>query len=138
MTTPSHTWPQIWQPIVGTLKLIELWRDGIIQAQLEECKCKCNKEVYERISRQMAHVGHERTAEQCREKAKKLKAAYRKIKDSHNVNGRGRKNCRFLEAMDGVLADKPSTRPAVLIDTLEEKILQNSKNPQIHSTVVLH
>lgn len=99
-----------------TLKLIELWGDDRVQAELEGCKR--NKQVYERVSREMVRAGHKRTAEQCRDKAKKLKGDYRKVKDTHNKTGEGRKKWKFLEAMDAVLADKPSTQPPVLIDTL--------------------
>ena len=50
-----------------TLQLIELWGDDRVQAELEGCKC--NKQVYERVSREMVRAGHKRTAEQCRDKA---------------------------------------------------------------------
>ena len=69
----------------------------------------------------MAEAGFEKTAEQCREKAKKLKAEYRKVKDQHKKTGQGREKWKFLEAMDAVLADKPATRPPVLIDTLDQE-----------------
>ena len=107
-----------WRTDEETHKLIALWGDDNIQAQLEGCKR--NKEVYERIAKGMSESGHTKTAEQCREKAKKLKSTYRKIKDKHNKTGEGRNKWIFLEAMDTVLADKPSTQPPVLIDTLEE------------------
>ena len=100
-----------------TFKLIELWGDDRIQAQLEGCKR--NKEVYKKIARGMVEAGHEKTAEQCREKAKKLKAEYRKVKDSQNKSGAGRKSWKYLDAMDAVLGDKPATRPQVIVDTLE-------------------
>ena len=80
-----------------------------------------NKEVYERIARGMSGSGHTKTAEQCREKAKKLKTTYGKTKDKHNKTGWGRKKWLFLDTMDAVLADKPSTQPPVLIDTFEEE-----------------
>ena len=100
-----------------TFKLIELWGEDTIQVQLEGCKR--NKDVYLNISKQMNEAGYEKTADQCRDKAKKLKTTYRKIKDKHGKTGEGRKRWVFLEAMDTVLGDKPSTRPAFLIDTLE-------------------
>ena len=115
-----------------TLKLIELWGDDRIQAQLEGCKR--NKEVYERIAREMAEAGLEKTAEQCREKAKKLKGEYRKVKDKHNQTGQGRKKWKFLEAMDTVLADKPATRPPVLIDTLSTDV-KPVQEVQVEGTV---
>ena len=65
----------------------------------------------------MSEAGFEKSAEQCRDKGKKLKSKYRKVKDKHRVTGEGRKRWKFLEAMDNVLADKPSTHPTTLIDT---------------------
>ena len=44
-----------------------------------------------------------KTAEQCRKKAKKQKAEYRKVKDSQNKSGAGRKSWKYLDAMDAVL-----------------------------------
>ena len=98
-------------------KLIELWGDDTIQAKLEGCKR--NKDVYEKIARGMREAGYARTAVQCRDKAKKMKAEYRKIKDGHNQTGTERKHWRFLDALDNVLGDKPSTHPPVVDDTLE-------------------
>ena len=69
----------------------------------------------------MSQAGYaDKTADQCRDKAKKLKIRYRKIKDKHGKTGEGRSNWVFLDAMDMVLGDKPSTRPVVLVDTLRD------------------
>ena len=57
----------------------------MIQAQLEGCKR--NKEVYERVARRIQEAGYDKSAEQCRQKAKKLKLEYRKIKDKHHKTG---------------------------------------------------
>ena len=74
-------------------KLIELWGDDAIQAKLEGCKR--NKEVYKKIARGMREAGYDRSADQCRDNAKKLKAEYQKIKDTHNKTGTDRNNCKF-------------------------------------------
>ena len=95
-------------------KLVEIWGDDTIQAALEGCKR--NKQVYERVSSRMRDAGFERTAEQCRDKAKKLKSEYRKVKDKHEKSGSGRKAWKFLDALDAVLGDKPATRPTVVVD----------------------
>ena len=49
-------------------KLIKLWGDDTVQAQLEGCHR--NIQVYERISRDMISAGYERSVQQCRGKAK--------------------------------------------------------------------
>ena len=109
-----------------TLKLIEVWGDENIQNQLEGCKR--NKTVYEKVSQSMSEAGFEKSADQCREKAKKLKNEYRMMKDKHRKTGEGRKEWKFLNVMDNVLTDKPSTCPSVLIDTLENKVETDDKS----------
>ena len=49
-----------------TFKLIELWGEDKIQAQLEGCKR--NKEVFAGISRKMEEAGYQKSATQCRDK----------------------------------------------------------------------
>lgn len=53
------------------IKLISLWGEDEIQVQLDVCKR--NKSVFEKIAREMAAAGFNRTAVQCREKVKKLR-----------------------------------------------------------------
>ena len=52
-----------------TAKLIEIWREQAIQEQLEGCKR--NRDVYDKVSREMQKAGYTRTGQQCREKIKK-------------------------------------------------------------------
>jgi len=68
-----------------TSKLIEIWADDRIQSELEGCHR--NKDVYVHVSRKMCDAGYSRTFKQCREKIKKLKKEYRKIKDATNESG---------------------------------------------------
>ena len=89
-----------------------------IQAQLEGCRR--NKEIYEKIAHDLSDAGYQRTADRCREKVKKLKSEYRKVKNGHNKTGTGRNNWRFLDALDAVIGDKPATKPPVVIDSLED------------------
>ena len=88
-----------------TYKLIKIWGDEKIQSQLKGCKR--NKTVYQRIACSLSEAGFQKSAEQCKDKGKKLKSKYRKVKDKHRVTGEGRKRWKFLEAIDNVLADKP-------------------------------
>ena len=107
-----------------TLKLIELWNEDNVQSQLEGCKR--NKAVFESISRRMNDASFERTANQCREKIKKLRAEYKKVKDNNNQTGNNRKTCKFYERLDNVLGSKPATRPPIVIDTFESSSTNNS------------
>ena len=101
-----------------TLSLIEIWGDDRIQAQLEGAHR--NRNVYLKIARQMSEAGYQRTLEQCRDKIKKLKGKYRKVKDKDGKTGEGRNNWDYFEAMDSILGHKPATHPPVVIDTMAE------------------
>ena len=76
----------------ATLKLIEIWGEDSIQAQLEGCKR--NREVFKKYSAKWA--GYPRTEKQCRDKVKKLQRDYKKIKDNNNETGRDRKTFVFF------------------------------------------
>ena len=96
--------------------MISIWSEDNIQAQLEGCKR--NHEVYTKISQELSVAGYTRTYEQCRDKLKKLKAEYKKIHD---------KRKDYYDAMDGVLGQKPSTQPAVVVDTLGDSQVQDTQ-----------
>ena len=83
------------------LKLVELWGEDSVQEQLEGCKR--NSQVYHRIAREMQIAGFDRTGQQYRDKMKKLRSEYRKIKDSNSRMGESRSKWKFFEYMDAIL-----------------------------------
>ena len=76
-------------------RLIDCWSKEGIQEQLEGSRC--NKHVYDKLSRSLAEHDIEKTGEQCRTKVKKLRQEYKKIKDNHNLMGRGRIQWKYFE-----------------------------------------
>ena len=103
------------------LKLIELWGDGSIQAQLEGCKR--NQEVYDKIAADLRDAGFERTGKQCQDKIKKLKGEYRKIKDKRNKTGEGRfPEWDYFDTMDEILGHRPATQPPVVVNSMDEGV----------------
>ena len=100
------------------LKLIELWGDEEIQALLEGCTR--NRHVYEKVVEGMKEAGYDKSCVQCRDKIKKLRGEYRKIKDNNKETGRNRKNLKFYDPLNEILASRPTTQPAVVIDSLLE------------------
>ena len=64
----------------------------------------------------MVEAGYEKTGVQCRDK---LKAEYKKVKDNNDETGRRQKVWKFYDCMNEVLGNRPTTRPAVVIDTLK-------------------
>ena len=87
-----------------------------MQEQLEGCKR--NKGVFEKISAGMTAAGFSRTAAQCRDRIKKLKKDYKKVKDYHRETGRGRKQFKHYELLNNMLGNRPSTQPAIVLDAL--------------------
>ena len=103
-----------------TLKLIEAWGNGAIQALLDGCKH--NQEVFDKIVRELRDASYERTGKQCRNKVKQLKGDYRKIIDKRNTTGEGRyPEWEFYDATDAILGHKPATQPPVVGQSLEDE-----------------
>ncbi|XP_011406402.1 PREDICTED: zinc finger protein with KRAB and SCAN domains 2-like [Amphimedon queenslandica] len=101
-------------------KLLELWGEEGIQAQLEGCTR--NKHIYEKVSKSMEESGYSKTAIQCREKIKKLKKDYKKVKDKNIPTGTGTTVWKFYDAVNDILGNKPATHPPVVIDTSVESV----------------
>jgi len=113
-----------------TLKLIQLWSSEDIQTQLEGCKR--NKLVFERIASEMRKEGFERMFQQCREKTKKLRQEYKKIKDKLRETGQeGRQylisKFEYFEVLDKIFGNKPATQPKVIIDSMAGKATVESE-----------
>ena len=65
--------------------------------------------MFEKISKLMHKAGYDRTGTQCREKIKKLKVDYRKVKDKNNQTGNNRKGTKFYYTMNKILGIKLTT-----------------------------
>jgi len=114
------------ETLKSRLKLISIWSEDNIQAQLEECKK--NLDVWTEVSREMTSAGYSRTYEQCCEKMKKLRTEYKKISSKRNETGQGRyPEWDYFDAMGDVLAHKPSTQPEVVVDALADSQVQNTQ-----------
>ena len=115
-----------------THKLIEIWGEDNIQSQLEGCHR--NKEVHQHIAQKMRKAEYERTFEQCREKVKKLKKEYRRLKDTLNETGQGRSKeveWPYFELMDRILGHKPTTVPESIIDSLAQSQGNNDSRTEM-------
>ncbi|XP_030620942.1 1-aminocyclopropane-1-carboxylate synthase-like protein 1 isoform X2 [Chanos chanos] len=87
------------------VELLQLWSDESVQIELESCLR--NQHVFNRIAEVMQGKGILRTGDQCREKIKKLKLEYRRIKENQKTMRSGR-SWKFYEVMDRVLTNRPS------------------------------
>ena len=83
----------------------------------------------------MGESGFDRTFQQCRDKLKKLKSEYRKLKDKQGKTGEGKiKDWDYFDPMDAILGTKPATKPPVIVDTLQDKrdIQEDLSGPDHH------
>ena len=102
-----------------TFKLISLWSEDVIQQQLEGCRR--NSTVFRKIADGLSEGGFTRTLEQCRDKIKKLKAEYKKIRDKRDTTGQGRyPEWEYFDAMNEVMAAKHSTEPPVVVESFSD------------------
>ncbi|XP_029971617.1 uncharacterized protein LOC115405945 isoform X2 [Salarias fasciatus] len=93
----------------------EKWTDSEVRDLLHLFGCReiqrddtrRNLKVYASISEQLALRGVHRTAKQCREKIKKLKQDYKKVKDQNIRSGYERKTNKWYEKMDAILGHRP-------------------------------
>lgn len=83
------------------VELLQLWSDESVQIELESSLR--NQRVFDRIAHILRERGIYRTGDQCREKIKKMKLEYRRIKDNHKM-----RSWKFYDVMDRVLANRPA------------------------------
>ncbi|KAM6961343.1 1-aminocyclopropane-1-carboxylate synthase-like protein 1 [Aplochiton taeniatus] len=83
------------------VELLQLWSDETVQVELESSLR--NQRVFDRIANILQDKGIYRTGDQCREKIKKMKLEYRRIKDNHKM-----RSWKFYDVMDRVLANRPA------------------------------
>ena len=106
-----------------TFSLIAIWGSDSIQGQLKVSKR--NKSIFMKVASELSAMGYSRTAEQCREKVKKMKGEYRKRKS--NEEGYIGKQWKFLDAMDKVMSKQEQ-------DSAEESAL-HSPLPLLNTTL---
>ena len=106
-----------------TLKLIDVWSESNVR---EELGCRRNKHVYDKISKELEKSGFEKSGTQCRDKIKKLKGEYKKIKDSNRPTGTGRKSGKYFDKLNEILGNKPATMPYAVVDTSADHDAQDS------------
>ena len=125
-----------------TFKLISLWSEDVIQEQLEGCRR--NRSVYSRLADDLREAGFSRTLEQCRDKIKKLKGEYKKIRDKRETTGEGRyPEWESFDALDNVLGPKHSTEPPTVVESFpqigpDDETQDMSGEPAVHSPAPSH
>lgn len=88
------------------LTLLTHWANPAVQQELS--RNVRNNAVYSSLSAKLASLGYNKTAQKCKEKLKKLKQDYRRIKNSNHLDGG--KNIWF-DIIDQVLGASVQKRP---------------------------
>ncbi|XP_068254695.1 1-aminocyclopropane-1-carboxylate synthase-like protein 1 isoform X2 [Nyctibius grandis] len=94
--------------------------------------CLRNQHVFNRIAEVLREKGIHRTGDQCREKIKKMKLEYRRIKDNSKAP-RGGRTWKFYEVMDRVLTSRPTLAYSSLSSSMmAQQVLQGSMVESYH------
>ncbi|XP_058502095.1 1-aminocyclopropane-1-carboxylate synthase-like protein 1 [Solea solea] len=108
------------------VELLQLWSDDSVQIELESSLR--NQRVFDRIAHILREKGIFRTGDQCREKIKKMKLEYRRIKDNHKM-----RSWKFYDVMDRVLANRPSiTYSSLGGAVIAQQVFQNPVGPDTY------
>ncbi|XP_034024409.1 zinc finger and SCAN domain-containing protein 29-like [Thalassophryne amazonica] len=84
---------------------LSIYADEEIQGDFESSTRK--EKVYQKISKRLSELGINHNAKQCREKIKKMKQDYKKVKDHNNRSGSDRRSGKWFAAMDAILGHRP-------------------------------
>ena len=115
--------------------LVSIWGQANVQNKLDGIAR--NRTIFEKIAKEMAELGFERTWQQCRTKVKNLTQKFRKVntcselldnylhyhcatfkvKDSNRVSGKQRTTCPYFEELDAILGTRAASSPAILLES---------------------
>ncbi|KAK9516887.1 hypothetical protein VZT92_024795 [Zoarces viviparus] len=108
------------------VELLQLWSDESVQIELESSLR--NQRVFDRIAHVLREKGIYRTGDQCREKIKKMKLEYRRIKDNHKM-----RSWKFYDVMDRVLANRPAvTYCSMGGAVIAQQVFQSQGGPEAY------
>ncbi|XP_033829628.1 zinc finger protein with KRAB and SCAN domains 2-like [Periophthalmus magnuspinnatus] len=89
---------------------------------------KKNSKIFEKISKELENFGIHHTPKQCREKVKKLKQDYKKIKDYNNLSGAEIKTGKWYDILDSILGHHPlySATPVPMSENSVEELMEST------------
>ena len=90
-----------------TKALIAVWSEDKIQRSLEESLR--NEKVFREVSGRLEAMGVLRSAKQCRDKIKKLKLEYRRVKQQSERGEVSTKSFRWYDLMETTMNERPAT-----------------------------
>lgn len=116
--------------------LIEIWSDEHIAQQLS--RTHKNTEIYLLFSERLKQKGFNRSVEQCRAKAKKLRQQYIKVRDALRKTGSsGEEKDKFVwfDKLDQILGTNPVVNPVDVVDSYEPTEASSANSGNRHDDV---
>ena len=74
---------------------------------------------------------------QCQDKIKKLRAEYKRAKDSNGLTGQGTRSWKYFDQLDAILSHRLATALPVVLDTSAEQVVVPQNFPRDSSVEVL-
>ncbi|XP_067321099.1 uncharacterized protein [Anolis sagrei] len=108
-----------------THDLLEIWGQQKFQDALQVMHR--NIEVFEEIAAEMRAKGHDRNAEECRTKAKKMRLTFKEVLAHNSVPGNAPRTCPFYKELEVILQGDASTEPARVSQSLPVHWMQGNK-----------
>lgn len=102
----------------------DIWSDDYIHTQLSTTNK--NTDIYALFSKRLREKGFERSAAQCRIKAKKLRQEYIKVRDALNKTGSSGKE--KIDDLDKLLGTKPVVDPVDVVESYESSAQSSASN----------
>lgn len=102
--------------------LLSIYAEDEIQRDLRTATSK--NMVYSKISCKLSELNIVHTGKQCRDKLKKLKQDYRRIKDYNNRNGSDQRTGKWFERLDAVLGHSTRDLDAVQVEAMEAEAME--------------
>ncbi|KAL8186163.1 UNVERIFIED_CONTAM: hypothetical protein K2H54_065597 [Gekko kuhli] len=101
-----------------TLELLALWGEAKVQQELSSSTR--NIEVYRDISSGLVAKGFRRSAEECRNKTKKLRLAFKKVVANNEQSGAALETCPFYTELSHIFGRSASVTGRRLSHSFEE------------------
>ncbi|XP_048345405.1 zinc finger and SCAN domain-containing protein 29-like isoform X2 [Sphaerodactylus townsendi] len=109
------------------LDLLSIWGEEAVQEAL--ANKNRNIEIYDYVAKQMAALGHRRSAVECRTKTKAMRYNYKRVL-AHNMSGNVRASCPFYGELDRILGGVACIRSPRVAKSLNLQVQVNPPSNQ--------
>ncbi|XP_003229048.3 uncharacterized protein LOC100566453 [Anolis carolinensis] len=112
-----------------TRDLLDIWGQQKFQDALQVMHR--NIEVFEEIASEMMARGHDRNAEECRTKAKKMRLTFKEVLAHNNTPGNAPRTCPFYKELEVILHGDAGTESTRLSQSLPILSVQGNEEEEV-------